>query len=64
MIYIYSAPLKMMLNAITATAKDDKEAGELIDQGFQFVCTTPQGIMMFRKTKHKCQKMLLHSSEV
>jgi integrase len=34
-----------------ATAKDDKEAGELIDQGFQYVCTTPQGIMMFRKRK-------------
>jgi len=34
-----------------ATAKDDKEAGELIDSGFQFVCTTPQGIMMFRKRK-------------
>jgi site-specific recombinase XerC len=34
-----------------ATAKDDKEAGELIDHGFQYVCTTPQGIMMFRKRK-------------
>jgi hypothetical protein len=34
-----------------ATAKDDKEAGELIDNGFQFVCTTPQGIMLFRKHK-------------
>jgi integrase len=34
-----------------ATDKDDKEAGELIDTGFQYVCTTPQGIMMFRKRK-------------
>ncbi len=34
-----------------ATAKDEKEAGELIDQGFQYVCTTPQGVMMFRKRK-------------
>ena len=34
-----------------ATAKNDKEAGELIDQGFQYVCTTPQDIMMFRKRK-------------
>ncbi|MGA3288900.1 MAG: tyrosine-type recombinase/integrase [Candidatus Bathyarchaeia archaeon] len=34
-----------------ATAKDDKEAGELINSGFQYICTTPQGIMMFRKRK-------------
>ena len=34
-----------------AIARDDKEAGELIDQGFQYVCTTPQNIMMFRKRK-------------
>ncbi len=34
-----------------ARARDDKEAGELIDQGFQYVCTTPQKIMMFRKRK-------------
>jgi hypothetical protein len=34
-----------------ATAKDEKEAGSLIDQGFTYVCTTPQDIMMFRKRK-------------
>ena len=34
-----------------ATAKDDKEAGDLIEQAWQYVCTTPQGIMMFRKVK-------------
>ena len=38
-------------NYFHATAKDDKEAGELIDSGFLYVCTTPQGIMMFRKRK-------------
>lgn len=36
-----------------ATAKDEKEAGELIEQGWQYVLTTPQGIMMFRKVKKK-----------
>jgi integrase len=36
-----------------ATAKDEKEAGELLDQAWQYVCTTPQGIMMFRKPKRK-----------
>ena len=36
-----------------AVAKDEKEAGELLDQAWQYVCTTPQGIMMFRKPKRK-----------
>lgn len=34
-----------------AVAGDDKEAGELIDNGWQYICTTPQSIMMFRKRK-------------
>lgn len=36
-----------------ATAKDDKEAGELLDQGFRYECTSPQGVMIFRKAKKK-----------
>jgi len=36
-----------------ATAKDDKEAGELIEQAWQYVLTTPQGVMMFRKAKKR-----------
>jgi integrase len=34
-----------------AIAKDEKEAGELIDNGWTYVLTTPQNIMMFRKRK-------------
>jgi len=34
-----------------ATATDDKEAGQLIDNGWTYVCTTPQNVMMFRKRK-------------
>lgn len=34
-----------------ATAKDDKEAGPLLDQGFRYECTTPQGLMLFIKKK-------------
>jgi integrase len=34
-----------------AIARDEKEAGELIDKGFSYVCTTPQDIMLFRKRK-------------
>jgi len=34
-----------------AIAKDEKQAGELIDNGWTYVCTTPQKIMMFRKRK-------------
>lgn len=34
-----------------AVARDEKEAGQPIDQGFQYVCTPTQDIMMFRKKK-------------
>jgi integrase len=34
-----------------AIAKDEKEAGELIDNGWTYICTTPQNIMLFRKRK-------------
>lgn len=34
-----------------AIAKDEKEAGHLIDNGWTYICTTPQNIMMFRKRK-------------
>jgi len=34
-----------------AIAKDEKEAGQLIDNGWTYICTTPQNIMMFRKRK-------------
>jgi len=34
-----------------AVARDEKEAGELIDNGWTYICTTPQNIMMFRKRK-------------
>lgn len=38
-------------NYYHAVARDEKEAGDLIDRNFAYVCTTPQGIMMFRKRK-------------
>ena len=31
--------------------KDDKEATDLIEHGFQYVTTTPNGLMLFRKRK-------------
>lgn len=34
-----------------ATATNDAEAGQLIEDGFEYVVTTPQGTMMFRKLK-------------
>lgn len=34
-----------------ATAKDDKEARPLIEKGFEYVATTPQGVMLFKKRK-------------
>ncbi|MCL6579746.1 MAG: hypothetical protein K6T73_10280 [Candidatus Bathyarchaeota archaeon] len=34
-----------------ATAKTSNEAKELIESGFEYVCTTPENIMLFRKRK-------------
>ena len=34
-----------------AVAKDEKEAGQLIDNGWTYILTTPQNVMMFRKRK-------------
>ena len=34
-----------------AIARDEKEAGELIDNGWTYILSTPQNIMMFRKRK-------------
>jgi hypothetical protein len=35
----------------SATAKTSNEAKELIESGFEYVCTTPDNIMLFRKRK-------------
>ena len=35
----------------SAVAKTTKEARGLIDTGFEYVCTTPQDVMLFRKRK-------------
>ena len=34
-----------------ATAKNEKEAGRLLEEGWDYVLTTPQDIMMFRRRK-------------
>jgi integrase len=38
-------------NYNSATAKTTKEAQQLIESGFEYVCTTPEEIMLFRKRK-------------
>jgi len=38
-------------NYYSATAKTTEEAQRLIEEGFSFVCTTPENIMLFRKPK-------------
>jgi len=35
----------------SATAKTTKEAEKLVEDGFEYVCTTPEDIMLFRKRK-------------
>ena len=35
----------------SATAKTTEEAKQLVEAGFEYVCTTPENIMLFRKRK-------------
>lgn len=35
----------------SATAKTTKKAKELVEAGFEYICTTPQDVMLFRKRK-------------
>jgi hypothetical protein len=35
----------------TAVAKTDEEARKLLEDGFEYVCTTPKDTMLFRKRK-------------
>jgi hypothetical protein len=35
----------------TAVSKTDEEARKLIEDGFEYVCTTPEGTMLFKKRK-------------
>jgi integrase len=35
----------------SSTAKTTKEAEELVESGFEYICTTPQDVMLFRKRK-------------
>jgi integrase/recombinase XerD len=35
----------------SATAKTTKEAESLVEAGFEYICTTPQDVMLFRKRK-------------
>jgi hypothetical protein len=34
-----------------ATAKTTSEAESLVKAGFEYICTTPQDVMLFRKRK-------------
>jgi len=35
----------------SATANTTEQAKQLVETGFEFVCTTPENIMLFRKRK-------------
>jgi integrase len=39
------------MNYHHAVAKTDEEAGQLLDNGWTYIMTTPSGTMMFRKRK-------------
>lgn len=54
LVYTHLVPFDEEAEAFNhAVANDDKEAGELLDQGFRYECTTPQGKMIFIKAKKK-----------
>ena len=35
----------------SSTAQTTKEAKELVEAGFEYICTTPENVMLFRKRK-------------
>jgi len=35
----------------SSTAKTTEEAKERVEAGFEYICTTPQDVMLFRKRK-------------
>ena len=48
----YTQPIDFKGDDYTSKAtKDSEEARQLIENGFEFVCTTPEEIMLFRKRK-------------
>ena len=50
---IYTQLIKMEKedSFYSATAKTATEAKDLIESGFEYVCTTPEEVMVFRKRK-------------
>ncbi|MEM2098906.1 MAG: site-specific integrase [Candidatus Bathyarchaeia archaeon] len=36
---------------VCKAVKDSKEASMLVEAGFEYVCTTPDGVMLFKKRK-------------
>jgi integrase len=55
---IYTQLVKMEKedNYYSATAKTATEAKDLIESGVEYVCTTPEEVMVFRKRKYAWQK--------
>jgi len=51
LIYTQLIKLKTEDEFHSATAKTTEEAKQLIDDGFEYVCTTPEDVMLFRKRK-------------
>ena len=36
---------------VSKVVKTAKEAGQLIETGFEYVCTTPENLMLFKRRK-------------
>ena len=50
-IHLAKTIMKTPSQWICKVARNSEEAKELIEAGFEYVCTTPEGVMLFRKPK-------------
>ena len=51
LIYTQLAKIEKKDEFHSATAKTTEEAKQLVENGFEYVCTTPEELMLFRKRK-------------
>ena len=51
LIYAQLAKIEKTDEFYSATAKATEEAKQLVEDGFEYVCTTPEELMLFRKRK-------------
>lgn len=51
LIYTQLAKIEKTDEFYSATARTTEEAKQLVENGFEYICTTPEELMLFRKRK-------------